>query len=399
MPKKNLANERVIKSLATKLEREDFYDTSWSAKGGFGVRVSSRGKKSFFVFYTQEGKRRRFTLEPCFPVLGLADARDKALALIGKVVEGEDPSAEKARLRGAQRVSELFDDFMIQKGSTYARSTYTNYYAMYRKDCEQVIGDMRCESVQKGHIIKILDNIEARTVGPHQVNRTRTMLLSLFNWATSKDRCDNNPVLAVPKAQAKEMPGERFLDTKEIKLYWQCAEEMSTVDRVYFRLLMLLALRPGEAKKLQWSWIDGAVLTIPASEVKNRREHKLYLSKAARAEIELLSKDSPFLFPGLTGKGARRFFERSHKELMQAMGVPYWTPRDIRRTCETQMRTFIRDSEGISRVLNHDVSAIRRHYDHGDYFRRKKEVLMSWSQWIDELINGRQTVVNLDAYR
>lgn len=54
------------------------------------------------------------------------------------------------------------------------------------------------------------------------------------------------------------------------------------------------------------------------------------------------------------------------------------------------MRTFIRDSEGVSRVLNHDVSAIRKHYDKGDYFDRKREVLERWSQWLTNLMEARE---------
>jgi len=78
------------------------------------------------------------------------------------------------------------------------------------------------------------------------------------------------------------------------------------------------------------------------------------------------------------------------------VGSERWTPRDLRRTCETHMRTFIRDGEGISRVLNHDVSAIRKHYDKGDYFDRKREVLIKWSQWLKTLVEEKEAkVVNL----
>jgi hypothetical protein len=64
------------------------------------------------------------------------------------------------------------------------------------------------------------------------------------------------------------------------------------------------------------------------------------------------------------------------------------------------MRTFIRDGEGISRVHNHDVSAIRKHYDRNDYFDRKKEVLEKWSNWITSLLDeDDEKVVNLEHYR
>jgi integrase len=175
------------------------------------------------------------------------------------------------------------------------------------------------------------------------------------------------------------------------------------MERVFWRLLLLLALRPGEVMKLRWSWIDRDVLTIPGSEVKNGRTHSLYLSALAREVLDNLRKktgDGTFLFPSVRGDSHRLDFTNSQNLLQTAMECPDWTARDIRRTCETQMRTFLRDGEGVSRVLNHDVSAIRKHYDRNDYFDRKKEVLDKWTQWIANLLKEEnEKVVKLSDYR
>lgn len=215
--------------------------------------------------------------------------------------------------------------------------------------------------------------------------------------------CKYNPVIGVPKAQQRERPAERFLSRNEIRRYWECSEEREVMERVFWRLLLLLALRPGEVMKLRWAWIDREVLTIPGSEVKNGRSHSLYLSDSVREELKSLEEETGygvFLFPSPRGDSQRLDFTNSQKEMEAAMDCPYWTARDIRRTCETQMRTFIRDGEGISRVLNHDVSAIRKHYDRNDYFDRKKEVLEKWSNWISALLEeAEEKVVNLDHYR
>ncbi len=155
--------------------------------------------------------------------------------------------------------------------------------------------------------------------------------------------------------------------------------------------------------KLRWGWIDRDVLTIPGSEVKNGRSHALYLSGLVREELALLNQETgygEFLFPSPRGDSHRLDFTNSQKEMEAAMECPYWTARDVRRTCETQMRTFIRDGEGISRVLNHDVSAIRKHYDRNDYFDRKKEVLLKWTAWLETTISAEESnVIDLVAHR
>jgi len=95
---------------------------------------------------------------------------------------------------------------------------------MWNKDCDKHIGDMKAEDVERHHISDLLDRIEARVPAPHMVNRTRTLLMSLFSWSVAKGRCKYNPVVGVPKAQKREMPGERFLSRDEIKTYWRCTE-------------------------------------------------------------------------------------------------------------------------------------------------------------------------------
>ncbi len=391
-------NDRTLRTLSTDKLREDFKDLTF-VSGEFGVRVSSNGSKRFFIRYRVNGKRRRMVLGS-YPSLSLVEARKRALKHMAQIDDGADPAKARQQLHRADTVAALYAAFMKQKAASFARTTYRNYWAMWAKDCEKLIGDMKASEVQRCHIVAILDSIEARTSGaPHMANRTRSMLTSLFSWGLAKGRCQHNPVIGVPKAQKRELPGERFLSCDELRLYWQHTAAIDATDRAFWRLLLLLALRPGEVMKLRWDWIDGEVLTLPASQVKNKKEHRLYLTAMTRAEIESLrtfTGQSEFLFPGNTEGSSRKDFGDAHDRLALVMNIPYWTPRDIRRTCETQMRTFIRDSEGISRVLNHDVSAIRKHYDKGDYFARKREVLTAWSNWLKALVEQKENkVVNL----
>ena len=399
MPRIKLT-DRTLKTIYTDRSIEEFVDEDFS-HGEFGVRVSSTGRKAFFLRYRVNGKRRRLPLGG-YPGISLSQARSKALEAVVGVTSGSDPAKARQQYRDADTAAVLFEAFIAQKQHSYVRSTYRNYLAMWNKDCLKAIGDMKVDDVARHHIAALLDKIEGRTSGPHMANRTRTLLMSLFSWGVAKGRCKSNPVTGVPKAQKREMPGERFLSRDEIKIYWDCTEELPLSERVYWRLLVLLALRPGEVAMLQWSWVDGEVLTIPASLVKNKREHKLFLSPFTRKQIAELQRyaSSEFFFPSKYSDSHQKNFTESHKRLHEKMDIPPWTPRDIRRTCETQMRTFIRDGEGVSRVLNHDISAIRKHYDRGDYFERKSEVLTKWTEWLKGVIkHGDSNVVKLATFK
>ena len=71
---------------------------------GFGLRVSATGQRSWFGFYRvkvgpQQGKQRRYTLPLSAEAIGLSDARQAARDVMRRVEVGEDPSADKRRVR------------------------------------------------------------------------------------------------------------------------------------------------------------------------------------------------------------------------------------------------------------------------------------------------------------
>src|SRR5215471_360121 len=64
---------------------------------GFGVRVGTTGRKSFFVGTRINGKYRRITLKPSYDQLSLADARSMAKAIMSDAHAGVGPELRKKR--------------------------------------------------------------------------------------------------------------------------------------------------------------------------------------------------------------------------------------------------------------------------------------------------------------
>src|SRR5262249_758267 len=64
---------------------------------GFGVRVGTTGRKSFFVGTRINGKYRRITLKPHYDQLSLADARSMAKAIMSDAHAGIGPELRKKR--------------------------------------------------------------------------------------------------------------------------------------------------------------------------------------------------------------------------------------------------------------------------------------------------------------
>lgn len=95
---------RGITSLKSPLKGQiDYFD---SKPPGLGLRVSSSGRKSWFIMYRCNGRLRRLTLGT-YPALGLADARAQAATARHAVAQGEDPGEDKYDARRTPTVAEI----------------------------------------------------------------------------------------------------------------------------------------------------------------------------------------------------------------------------------------------------------------------------------------------------
>src|SRR6202035_782496 len=95
-----MLTDRQVKSLQTEKPQIEVFDQSIP---GFGVRVTNKGRKSFFLLYrarraADPQRRLRRVTFGSYPFLSLAIARDQARAILREVQIGKDPGAGAAGL-------------------------------------------------------------------------------------------------------------------------------------------------------------------------------------------------------------------------------------------------------------------------------------------------------------
>ncbi|EQB00240.1 hypothetical protein L288_18555 [Sphingobium quisquiliarum P25] len=86
---------------------------------GLSVRVNANGTKTFTASYRYGRKQRRLTIGR-YPIISLAEARDKARAAYREVLEGVDPQA--VRRRKNMNLREGVDAFIEQYAKPRNRS-------------------------------------------------------------------------------------------------------------------------------------------------------------------------------------------------------------------------------------------------------------------------------------
>ncbi|WP_424982060.1 tyrosine-type recombinase/integrase [Maritalea sp. S77] len=285
---------KLTKTLVEGLEPSTKDIVKWDSEvKGFGVKVSEKGTKSYFVYYrTTSGQQRRpsigrhgtFTVE---------QARKIARQWLAEVALGKDISAIRQNDRQAETVNQLAQRYLKDYAEIHKkpRSIQTDK-ANIENHVIPLIGKMKVKDVTRADIERLkLDIREGKTArklsakprGRRQIrggegiaNRVLALLSKMFGCAIDWNLRTDNPAMGIKKF--RENKKDRFLSEAEIG---RLLEALDTADRVPkelpaatagIRLLLFTGLRVGEIVNLDWQHVDMARGTIflPDSKTGSR---------------------------------------------------------------------------------------------------------------------------------
>jgi|LakMenEpi13Jul12_1017406.scaffolds.fasta_scaffold00512_2 integrase len=365
----------------------DYFDERTT---GLGLRISSAGRKSWFVMYRHAGRLRRYTIGT-YPSLGLADAKERAKELLNDAAKGNDPATDKQISREAP----TFGDIAGQYIELYAKPNKRSW-----KEDQRILDydllpkwkNVKAHEIKRRDVIALLDKMVLRA--PIQANRTLALIRKLFNWAISRDLVEANPCSAV-KMPAKENQKDRVLTEEEIQIFWREIEvsSMSELTRLCLQLQLVTAQRKGEIVITEWADIDlnSGWWTIPAQKAKNKLSHRVPLSPLALQLLErvkALSGSSKWLFPSSQTENAMLNTSIDHalRRNQSRFGIPTFTPHDLRRTAASHMTGLGISRLTVSKILNHVESGITAVYDRHSYDQEKRNALNIWADKITSII-------------
>ena len=176
-----------------------------------GLRVSSSGRKTWFIMYRSNGRLRRLTLGT-YPALSLADARGQATAARHAVAEGEDPAVQKYDARHAPTMADLAVQYLDMYAKVHKKSWREDARPLHH-EILPTWGYRKAFDITRRDVIALLDRIVERGA-PIQANRVLALVRKLYNWAISRDLLEHNPCLQV-KPPGKEHQRDRVLSHDE----------------------------------------------------------------------------------------------------------------------------------------------------------------------------------------
>ena len=392
--------DRLVKSLKTKGSMEEFWDLSFP--GSFGIRVMNSGRKTFVFMYRNGSRRPRMKLGT-YPAISVAEARQKAFELLGAVQRGEDPARDRKQKHKAGTFEELAELYLERHARPHKKpSSVREDTRILNTYLLPAWGRRKFESITRSDVIRLLDEIKFKRDAPIMANRVKALASTIFNFASRKALVPEifaNPCANVEQP-TKETSRDRVLSDDEIRGLWEDLGNRAEPTASIYRLVLLTGQRPGEVKAMQWRDMDGEnIWTIPATETKNKREHKVPLSSHALVIIEKLrpiTGETDFVFAS-PGGGHIRWLQKMSQRIQKNTEFHFW-PHDLRRTCATNLSMLGVDDVTIAKILNH--SWPQRHmtavYNRWDRLPEMKRALERWGQQVERTIKGKDAETNVE---
>jgi len=263
---------------------------------GFGARRQKGTAITYFVKYRTRDGRQRWQMIGRHGVLTPDEARTKAKAILGEVVNGVDPTAVKRAARKARTVSELCNTYLAdaEAGRLLTRrkaakkpSTLATDKGRIERHIRPLLGRMGVPTVTREDVERFMHAVaEGQTAariktGRHGLARvtggkgtaTRTvgLLGAIFSYAVRHGMCSGNPVHGVM----------RFADGRRERRLWE--EEYAALGGALrgaeasgmwppaiaaTRFLAFTGWRTGEVLSLRWGDIDLARRTARLADTK-----------------------------------------------------------------------------------------------------------------------------------
>ena len=285
---------------------EIIWDTGKGAVPGFGARRRTGTAVVYIVKYRTATGRQRWQVIARHGVLTPEEARAKAKAILGAVVDGADPAAEKQAARKAATVAELCDLYLAdaEAGRLLTRRNVAKKPATLALDegrierhIKPLLGGMAVAAVDRIDVERFMHDVAAGktaarakttkkrglarvTGGRTAATRTVGLLGAIFTYAVRHRLRAENPAHGVQRFADKKR--ERRLSDEEYAavgaaLRDPAAERDGKPEAIWppasamARFLLLSGWRTGEAASLRWPEIDLTRRTATLSDTKAGR--------------------------------------------------------------------------------------------------------------------------------
>jgi len=352
--------------------------------------VAPGGTKSWIQRLTVDGRRRDIGLGG-FPLVSLAEARDKAFDNRKHARGGGDPLAEKRKAQVPTFREAALKVFEANKPRWRNEYHIKSWLPILDRHAMPHIGDMPVDRVGREDVLRILTPLWGTRM--ETARRVRQRVRAVLRWAQAHGFITENVAGEGIDGALPAMPAVkehfRALPYKEVPDALRIVEESgaSLAARLCFRLLVLTAARSGEVRGATWGEIDldARLWTVPAERMKANVEHRVPLSKAALAVLEqarALKDKSNLIFPSPRKPGQTLSDMAMTKMLRDVKLAGRATTHGFRSSFRDWCAETDKPRELAEAALAHTVGGVEGAYFRSDLIERRRRLMEDWARYL-----------------
>ena len=319
-----------------------------------------------------------------WPVVTLAEAREKALDNKRRVARGEDILKPAPRI---PTVDEAFDTVIEQRRPSWKGIETEGHWRLSKRYCSQ-IGSKLVSEVRQKDVLDILAPIWQEK--PKTAREVRSNLATVMQWAITREYRANNPAAPGVVKELGSQPHRNHHPHLASDLLGSTLALIRDADtwwavRYCLIFIAFTGVRSGEARMATWDEIDWENLTwtIPGSRMKNGLEHKVPLSPQV-LDILYYARDQKggrcegLIFP--PERGSRYVAAARLSDLMKKLGLPA-SPHGSRASFRNWAgaRADIADPVAETVLAHKQPTQNRQAYLNSDFFDERLPVMDKWA--------------------
>ncbi len=209
--KKKLTARYVETVIAPGPKRLDVYDQTLT---GFGVRVSTSDRKTWFCSACSNGQVKRVKIGT-YPALSLSEARQKVWETLRDTQLGivQEPACPTQGDVVPQFV-ELYAKPRNRGWRTQERLLMHHWKPLFETPVDQI---------KRADAVRVLDSIVA-SASAGSANNAMVVFKKLMNWCVDRGMIDANPIAGL-KTPRKPVARDRVLSDCELEAVWKAADK------------------------------------------------------------------------------------------------------------------------------------------------------------------------------
>ena len=321
-----------------------------------------------------------------FPIVSLAQARQKALENARAAYRGEDPRRSASKVPTFRTAAERVIRLRTQSWKSGSRlpaqwrSSIANYV-------DPIFGEKPVDEVSSADVLRCLQPIWSKK--PATARRLLGRLSVVCRWAVASGLRAGDPTAGVAEALPKQngmTKHHRALGHEAVgdAIHQVRASDATPAVKLAFEFLVLMAARWSEIRFAEWTEIDreNGVWTVPAGRSKTGREHRVPLSRRALEILEEARKlgggGSPLVFE----RGDGPLGDKAVRDTLRRLGVA-GAPHGFR----SSFRDWAAEETDYPReiaeaALAHAVKGVEGAYMRSDLFERRRRLMDDWAAYV-----------------